>query len=292
MKTLSIIIVTYKSLKDIVPCLNSIYMSNNLHGNDLEIIIVDNSPVEIFHQMKALLEGVFGHAVLLIHNSKNGGYGQGNNVGIAYSTADYVLIANPDIILQRPIFDEALKLFKKDDKLALIGGKQLGGKNISFWNLPEFDFFIFTAPVSILFNKIGLYSERLFYLSGALLFINKKKFHEIGLFDEKLFMYCEEADISRRFRERGYRTKYVKKFVYKHLVDERDDVSETSFDRLMRSTQYYLDKFGFSYRKFLKRKIYSYEIMQLMYSMAGKKEHVRKTAVYLSRFKNMYKNRF
>lgn len=50
---------------------------------------------------------------------------------------------NPDVLFVKPIFQEALNMFNVNENLAMIGGKQLGGGDISYWIRPEYDFFSF-----------------------------------------------------------------------------------------------------------------------------------------------------
>ena len=72
---LSLIILTYNSEKDIYDCLQSVYQYNDI-GNSLEVIVVDN-----FTQMRDKINLQYPD-VKVIANTKNGGYGQGNNIGI------------------------------------------------------------------------------------------------------------------------------------------------------------------------------------------------------------------
>ena len=80
MKKLSIIIVTYNSGKDIYDCLDSIYSHCDIPIEELEIIIVDNNSFEA-DIMFDTIQHKYDNNIVLIKNSVNGGYGQGNNVG-------------------------------------------------------------------------------------------------------------------------------------------------------------------------------------------------------------------
>ncbi|UOU96722.1 glycosyltransferase [Chryseobacterium daecheongense] len=286
MKKISVIIVTYNSLDDIVNCIHSIYNQNDLLIEEIEIVVVDNSTLEIYNQMNKLISDNF-HNIKVIHNPSNGGYGQGNNVGIREANSEIVCVANPDIILQQPMFKKVIKLFQDNKKLALVGGKQLGGINLSFWIRPEYEFFIFTTPLMSLLNRLNVYFEKFFFLSGALLFIDKTKFEKIGLFDENFFLYREESDITKRFLINNFTTHFEKSFVYKHLVDDRTNISLSSFEEEMKSTKYYLEKFNYSFPKFLFQRVYSYNILKCLFLLVGNKKFYNKTMQYLGRFKNI-----
>ena len=123
MKRLSVIIVTYKSEKDIYDCLSSVWKHCDIPKEELEIIVVDNSPVcePMFGKLKAL----YNNDIILIHNTHNGGYGQGNNVGIRRATAPLILIMNPDVRLETPFFSKPITSFEQDPNLMMYGVKQM-----------------------------------------------------------------------------------------------------------------------------------------------------------------------
>ena len=103
MKTLSIIILTYNSEKDIYACLDSVYQHNDI-GEALEVIVVDNQSNAF-----ALMQQKIAHQypqVFITQNTHNGGYGQGNNVGIRMAQAPIIAIMNPDVRITHPIFKE------------------------------------------------------------------------------------------------------------------------------------------------------------------------------------------
>lgn len=290
MKVISFVIVTYHSQKDIVNCIDSIYKTADIPHEKIEIIVVENGSKEAFEETKNLIKNRFSEFVLMHHNSENGGYGQGNNIGVKLATAEIIAIVNPDVVFVRQMFAEVLEIFKKDDSIALIGGNQRGGDDMSFWIRPEYDFFIFTAPLSRILNKMNIYFEKFFFLSGALLFIDKEKFEKIGGFDEKIFMYCEESDIINRLFKEKYKTVYKKEFIYKHLIDDRTETSDSNLSILLKSYKYYLEKHKFSYNGFLKRRILSLKVMIFVYKMFNKKKAALVKERYLEIFENNLKD--
>ena len=287
MKSLSIIIVTYNSQKDILNCLSSIFETSDIPREAIDIIVIDNSSKEVFIETEELIISQYGTEINIIHNSKNGGYGQGNNFGIQNAKAEVICIVNPDVIFLKPIFQEALNMFNVNERLAMIGGKQFGGGDISYWIRPEYDFFLFTAPISKILNKFNIYLQKYFYLSGALLFVSKTKFLEIGGFDEKMFMYCEEADITKRFLQKNYETSYRKDFHYQHLIDERSEAGEMSLKFLINSYKIYFPKFDFNYSGFMRRRIFTFKALMLFGKLFGKKELHNKNLKYFEIFRKL-----
>ncbi len=287
MKSLSIIIVTYNSQKDILNCLSSIFETSDINREAIDIIVIDNSSKEVFIETEELIISQYGTEINIIHNSKNGGYGQGNNFGIQNAKAEVICIVNPDVIFLKPIFQEALNMFNVNERLAMIGGKQFGGGDISYWIRPEYDFFLFTAPISKILNKFNIYLQKYFYLSGALLFVSKTKFLEIGGFDEKMFMYCEEADITKRFLQKKFKTSFRKDFHYQHLIDERGEAGEMNLQFLINSYKIYFSKFDFNYRGFMRRRIFTFKALMLFGKLFGNKQLHNKNLKYFEIFRKL-----
>ena len=269
---LSVIVVCYQSDGFIFDALRSLLTYNDLPESRTEIIIVDNSPADYAERSFAKLREEFGSRVFLIHNLRNGGYGQGNNLGIAHSRGKVICIMNPDVNLVRPIFRRLLDHFRQSDRLSLIGGKQFGHRNISFYFKPEYEFLLFTGVLTLLFNRLNLYHPKYMYLSGAFLFIDKAKFDAIGKFDENIFLYCEEPDISKRLMAAGYTTMFDPGIPYNHLIDGRTHLSGNGFKVLMESNRYYFTKFKLNFRRFIQQKVWSYRMLIFVYRLLNKKE--------------------
>lgn len=223
MKQLSIIIVTYKSEYDIYDCLQSIWQHCDLPREEVEVIIVDNSPdsEEMFNRLHTL----YGEDIILIKNSHNGGYGQGNNVGIRQATAPVIMIMNPDVRLIEPVFKTAIGAFERDNFLCIYGMKQMLSEQIKSHLSFDCSFRLngfLRAFMIPLCNRLDWYWPRWMYFSGACFFIHREKFKEIGLFDEDIFMYGEEDDIHWRLAQiNGHHFTYNKKLHYLHLTLNR-----------------------------------------------------------------------
>ncbi len=222
-KRLSIVIVTYNSEKIIKQCLDSIFQNNDI-SEGLEVIVVDNSSENQDELFSMLNKNYFGK-VVLIKNDKNGGYGQGNNVGIKASTSPYIMIMNPDVTLHTPIFKAQIELFERNNKLGIIGLQQYENDEL-FKN----DSFIIKMPkLSYLFllkiyRKLNVFNRHFFCFSGACFFIRKTTFDEAGWFDERIFLYGEESDLQYRVinRSRSNKLFYNKEHGYIHKQHNRD----------------------------------------------------------------------
>ena len=222
MKRLTLVIVTYKSENDIFDCLDSVRQFNDLANGELEIIVVDNSP-ESTAMFSAITER-YGDDIVLIHNTHNGGYGQGNNVGIRRASAPVILIMNPDVRLYERVFQKALQSFEADPKLSLLGLKQMHSptkpSSKSFCGTFMMNGYV-QAVMTGLCNKFGWYIPRWMHIQGSFFFIRKQMFMEIGLFDESNFMYGEEDDIHHRLGQRfGYHMTFDSSLHYIHPLHQ------------------------------------------------------------------------
>lgn len=252
-KKVSIIIVTYNSIGVIQDCLQSIEKYNDI-GNDLEVIIVDNSPV--FEIEKFVKEIKLELNLKLIHNPKNGGFGQGNNIGVNVSRGEILFILNADTILIEPIFSYIIKKFE-DSTLTAAGFKLIskdGAINNSFALFPEYNFIYFFVPMKLLYIlvfKLGLLSKAIFPW-GADLLVRKNDFIKAGMFDEKIFLCNEEPDLIKRLSVKKVRI-FDKPII--HLEGHTTVLSEVRFKEWLISTRYYFEKYNCNFDKFLIREI-------------------------------------
>jgi len=237
MKRISIIIVTYNSEKDIYDCIDSIYQHADIPVEEIEIIVVDNMSREV-DVMFARLNELYNGRIVLIKNSKNGGYGQGNNVGIMQSSAPVILIMNPDVRQTMPFLKKPLETFNKRNEITMYGMKQMLTPTIASTNSINVSNSVngyFSTLCSGICNRFDLFFPNFMYLNGACFFIRKDMFTEIGLFDESIFMYGEENDIFHRIKKRfGSKVIYDTSIRYLHLTSERV-VTFESEDKILRS---------------------------------------------------------
>jgi GT2 family glycosyltransferase len=258
-KDLSLIILTYNSEKDIYDCLQSVYQHNDI-GDALEIIVVDNNSTH-YAEMQRTIQSLYPD-ITIIANTSNGGYGQGNNVGITAATSPIICIMNPDVRLIMPVFKEMLHTLNQEDNI-LCGGKQYVALNkpsvsISYdHHAPA----IMQSIGNLLRRKYDKYDYRHMWLSGAFFAIRKKEFEQIGLFDERIFMYGEEFDIHLRIRKHmpHKKIKYLPQLQYLHLMEERVITKEYIYKQLLSDIRI-CERHAISARLCLRRKIRALKI--------------------------------
>lgn len=265
MKRLSIIIVTYNSEKDIFDCIRSIVKYNDLQDNELEIIVVDNNSKDT-DTMFSMISKEFGNRVVLIKNTKNGGYGQGNNVGIKQCHAPFIMIMNPDVRIYEPVFKTAIEYLEKNKNVSMYGMKQMltptEKSNNSFVCTYRMNGYLGTV-LTALCTRFDIFLSSIMHFSGSCFFIRKSMFEEIGLFDESIFMYGEEDDIHYRIGRRfGYNMHYNPHLHYIHLTKDRQP--DFTFEKkLIDASLEQCEKHGYSQKKTLISRLQTYRLLLL-----------------------------
>ena len=289
MKRLSVIIVTYQSQKDIYDCLDSLWKHCDLPREEVEVVIVDNSPD--CEPMFTKLGEQYGEDIVLVHNTHNGGYGQGNNVGIRHATAPICLIMNPDVRLMEPVFKTALEAFVADPQLCLYGMKQKLADDVlsmsSFACTRMMNGYAYTLLDGIC-NRLNLFIPQLMYLQGSCFFLRKEKFIEAGMYDESNFMYGEEDDLAYRIRKRfGNHAKFNPHLHYLHLALRRTPDVKHEID-MQEANVALNEKKGYTRRKTLKNKLRNIRVRlwrEQLKSLTGKPKN-RPLCEMLTQFKD------
>ena len=181
-QNLSIVIVTLKSEKVIYDCINSI-------NQNVPIIVVEQSNNQKF---KDALESKYKNLKCILSKS-NLGMGTGNNIGIKETKTDYVLILNPDVILEKNSLEE---LFLNSNKLSDFTILAPIEKN--FANYGMFDKKNISSRILNQEGEEKNYPFKVDFVDGFAMLLNKKKFKEEIYFDENFFMYLENNDLCKR----------------------------------------------------------------------------------------------
>lgn len=228
---LSIIIVNYNVQYFLEQCLFSVKTA--LKGIQSEIFVVDNSSVDDSCQM---IKEKFGE-VNLIDNDENKGFSYANNQAIRKANGEYILILNPDTVVEEGTFAKCIEFMDEHPEAGGLGVKMIDGKGTF---LPEskralptplvafFKIFGFSKlfPRSKLFSKYHLgYLDpekihEIEVLPGAFMFLRKKALNTVGLFDEDFFLYGEDIDLSHRLLLGGFKNYYFPQTTIIHYKGE------------------------------------------------------------------------
>ena len=208
---LSIVIVSYNVCSYLEQCLQSVQTA--LEGIDGEVFVVDN------HSDDDSVEVVRNRYpwVRLIANRENLGFARANNIAISQSEGEYVLLLNPDTVVEPDTLRKVLLFMDEHPKA---GGAGVMMHQEDGTKAPESRRALPTPWVSSLkmlgFTKRYYMSHlswnepaRIEVISGAFCLLRRKAIDEIGLLDEDFFMYGEDIDLSYRLLKGGWENWYV-----------------------------------------------------------------------------------
>ena len=207
-----IIILNFNGHDVLAQCLSSVYQSNYLN---FEVVVVDNnsSDTSLEQAKKSFSRANF------IKNSENFGFSKGNNVGIRWALekfADYVLILNNDTVLEKTTLSELVQAMQKNESAGISSPVILSAKNNSVWfaggNINWHK--MRTSHVYEIKSDTPYTSE---YISGCAMFVKKDVFKKIGIFDERFFLYYEDADFSMRAKKAGFDLLIIPSTRIRHL---------------------------------------------------------------------------
>lgn len=243
---LSIIVLNYNTGELTCDCVDSVIGSELKFG--YEIIIVDNgstdNSLEIFSKYKK------NKLVRIIYNSKNLGFSKGVNTGLKRSKSGYKLILNSDILVKKGSIEKLLDFALKQNDIGVVGPKLIntdGSSQASCLNFPTLKNAIgeYWLGITALYSKYIPVSENPTIVDcvvGAVMLISPRAFNEVGLFDERYFMYYEDIDYCKRVRNNLLNVYYYPKAVFVHYhgkSGENITGNDKQWKRLIPSSKIY-----------------------------------------------------
>ena len=223
---LSIIITNHRTPELLDLCLKSI--KETIGDIKNEIIVVDSESKE---ETREFIQEKYPE-IKIIPFEKNLGYSKIVNAGLKEVKGNYILILNADIVVLKGAISEMLKFMEKNSDIGILAPQLLdfsGNIQISCFANP--------TPGAILarrtfFGKIKKGGQILNHflirewdrksvrevdwVQGSAMMVQKKAIEKVGLWDERFFMYFEDADWCRRFWQNGYKVVYYPKSKMAH----------------------------------------------------------------------------
>jgi len=248
---LSVVIVNWNAKQLLQACLDSIY--STVGSLSHEVIVVDNASTD----GSAAMIGVQYPQVRLLQNRENVGFARANNQAIPLSVGRYILLLNPDTIvcpgaLQRLIdFMEihpesgavGPKIIHPQGRLRVLScGYQLGLRTV-------FNHFFFLSrlfPTHPAFRGLHLLAGvhdavpmQVEWLSGAALLVRRRVIEEVGLLDERWFMYAEDKEWCDRIMQAGWTLYHVPGAEVIHYFGASSRQNERTSTMWIRSMHHY-----------------------------------------------------
>ena len=209
MVNLLIGIVTFKSRDIIAKCVNAVM--NSAREIDHKIVICDNASFDGTPQM---ISQNFGN-IDLIASSENLGYARGINEIAKSHDWKYLLVLNPDVVVQENTISLALEFIEEEEETSLVGANLIDSNGIpvhSWGELPTPSMFKFdfsglrkwfprskwSTTKSVTIEKVPFEAG---YVTGAFMLIARHAWDSIGPFDDRFFLFFEDTDWSLRLHK-------------------------------------------------------------------------------------------
>lgn len=249
------ILLNYNTASDCRKCIS--YLKKQ-QGIELEIILVDNcSKADEVAEVEKISHE---EGCTFIGNRENRGYNAGNNIGLRYAASQgyqYALIANPDMEFpQSDYLQKMVSVMDQDESVAVVGSDIVTPEGIhQNPMMRDGDWKGSLGWITSLFRKkkedtydfIDNYGANHYCskVSGCCFLIRMDFVQSIGFFDEQVFLYCEEAILSRQVEQAGKKMYYLAdvQAVHAHIKSEKGNPIKR-FQNWKRSRLYYIDRYS------------------------------------------------
>ena len=253
MRNLTISIVSYNCKKILEDCLKSIFL--NIPKTKCEIIVVDNKSTD---KVEEMVRDKFPQVKLLINN-QNMGFAAAHNKAYLESGGKYILVLNPDIIVQPNSIEILIDFMDNNSDAGVVCPKL---KNID--GSLQYSCRTFYKLSTILFRRTLLgkifpahkiLSEHLMsdldhnnvmvvdWALGGSMLIRRKAVKENRIFDERFFVYFEDVDLCYRMKKNGWKVYYVPDavMIHRHIRDSaQKSFNRAKFEHLKSFIKFYL----------------------------------------------------
>jgi GT2 family glycosyltransferase len=212
--SISICIVNWNTREDIHRLLDSLTACKT----PVQVVICDNASKDYSSDM---ISRLFPEATL-ISSDRNLGFARGNNLCFEKAHGQYILIANPDIVLTDETLEEMRRPFAIDTRIGAIGAKLLNEdgsaqKNMSRKAPSLIQVLLYDTILKAFFLKWGWLRYKLWednteaneispvhQPAGACLMIRRDVLEKVGYFENRFELFYEDVDLCRRIRKAGY----------------------------------------------------------------------------------------
>lgn len=232
---LTISIVNWNTQEELRECLAGIFSQDNSISS--EVIVVDNGSADGSAEM---IRTEFADRVVLIANPDNRGFGAAHNEAIKQSAGRYVLLMNPDShVVSQDALKRMVEYMDANEDIGILGPRIVnpdGTLQFSARRFPPMFAGVFRHTIlGRLFPKNRFVRGYLMsdeshdrimdvdWVSGCAMLARKETLDEIGVFDERFFMYCEDVDLCKRAHQSGWRVVYYPEVEVSHRIGAASD---------------------------------------------------------------------
>ena len=239
MTDISVSIVNTNSRDLLLACLDS------LRHEDAEIVVLDNASED---GSAEAVRATFPD-VRVIAQERRGGFGANHNTVIRATTGRFVFVLNEDTTSEDWGFARMAAYLDAHPHVAALGPRIVypdGRHQHSAWRFPTPLTSVLSLPT---LGRIGIVQSRgeaprpVDWVMGAALLLRREALDEVGLFDERFFIYSEEIDLQLRLRRAGWHVHYFPAVTVVHHESQFSaEIPERRINELWRSRHRYWRK--------------------------------------------------
>ncbi len=252
----SIIIVSYNSSSVLGACLSAIRQQE--YSGETEVIVVDNASADGTPDM---VRENFPW-VDLVAGDENLGYSKGVNVGIRRARGRYFFILNPDTVVQSDSVQKLADFMDNTPEAGITGPKLVfQDGNVQYSCRRFYNFKVLAlrrTPLGKIFRNAQAVQDHLMldfdhastrevdWMLGAAMFVRREAVEQVGLMDERFFLYFEDVDWCYRMAQQGKHVYYYPESVVMHgyARDSAQSVLNRSFISHLVSLFRYYEKWN------------------------------------------------
>ncbi len=251
MSKIGIVILNYNDYEETRKYVNSIKRYRSLN----EVIIVDNNSTDSSYEELKKLEK---KNVVVLKNNENNGYASGNNVGIKYlkDRVDYIIISNPDIVLEEPVIRKLKEDMDDDPDISLIAPViNQNGVKLRGWKLPKIkdeiglniNYFHRIIEQNLRYDdkKYNDKLTRVDVVSGCFFMIRRDVLNMVGNFDDTTFLFYEENILACKLKNINKKTYIDNEVEVKHNESKTINKTLASINKykILKNSQKYFVKY-------------------------------------------------
>lgn len=207
------VVVSYNSRRHLRDCVDPL---TRIEG--VRAFVIDNASTD---DAVATIEDL---PVSVIRLEENRGFGAGCNAGWRQGESTFVLFLNPDASIDEPSLTRLVEILDTEDGVGLVGPRILESDGSLAFSQRRFPRLVSTYARALFLHRLftrASWADELVrdpaayeaqaspdWVSGACMLVRRSVLEEIGGFDERFFLYCEDKDLCRRIRAAGYDVRY------------------------------------------------------------------------------------
>lgn len=221
MAVVDVVVVSYNSRAHLRACIEPLSELSEVH-----VVVVDNASTD------SSLEAIADLSATTLALQENRGFAYGCNVGWRVGEAPYVLSLNPDGQLDAEALERLVRVLENHPEAGAVGPRIVGADGSLSYSLRRFPRLRSTYAQALFLHRVQararwtdelVRDERVYsrpsspdWISGACMLVRRSALERVDGWDERFFLYCEDADLCLRLRRDGYDVRYEPAAVCTH----------------------------------------------------------------------------